>query len=122
MGMGMGLRKSIAQIRRACGFIPLKNLDISFFFSELKYTNLFSSDCGQSGRAKKIWENKFQPKISLQNNLIKGLIDSCPLSVIINSCINKFFLCHHKLLTISTLVTLPISRMMRLQYMPLCAC
>lgn len=31
----------------------LKNLDISVFFSEVKFTNLFSSDCGQSGSVKK---------------------------------------------------------------------
>lgn len=45
-----------SQTRKAAairGSIPLKNLDISFLFSEVKFTNLFSSDCGQSGRVKK---------------------------------------------------------------------
>jgi hypothetical protein len=45
----------ITQVKRANPprSAALKNLDISVFFSELKFTNLFSSDCGHSGRVKK---------------------------------------------------------------------
>jgi hypothetical protein len=45
----------VTQVKRANPprSAALKNLDISVFFSEVKFTNLFSSDCGQSGSVKK---------------------------------------------------------------------